>query len=101
MKPAVWDVAIVGAGPAGATCAWYLARRGIHALLLEKRAFPRNKLCGDAICSRALLHLDRRGVLQDILDNDEGHPAAVGGMVSPSGVAYIGSSYEQLGSAPR
>src|SRR5215831_13162534 len=92
----LYDVAIVGAGPAGATCAWYLARQGIRVLLLEKKSFPRDKLCGDAICSRALIHLKRMGVLQQILDHDEGHPAAVGGMVSPNGVSYVGSSIEHL-----
>jgi menaquinone-9 beta-reductase len=91
-----YDVAIVGAGPAGATCAWYLARNGIRTLLLEKRTFPRDKLCGDAVASRALVHLERMGVLQQILDNNEGHPAVIGGMVSPSGVTYIGSSIEFL-----
>ena len=91
-----YDVAIVGAGPAGATCAWYLARHRLRVLLLEKKAFPRDKLCGDAICSRALMHLERMGVLQQILENDEAHPAAVGGMVSPNGVSYIGSSIEHL-----
>ena len=91
-----YDVAIAGAGPAGATCAWYLARRGIRVLLLEKKSFPRDKLCGDAICGRALVHLSRMGVLQQILDDDEGHPAAVGGMVSPRGISYVGSSIEHL-----
>jgi menaquinone-9 beta-reductase len=95
-----YDVGVVGAGPAGATCAWYLARRGIRVLLLEKKAFPRDKLCGDAICSRALIHLKRMGVLQQILDNDEGHPAAVGGMISPNGISYVGSSAELLGGPP-
>lgn len=93
---AQYDIAIVGAGPAGATCAWYLARRGIRVLLLEKKAFPRDKLCGDAICSRALMHLERMGVVRQILENDEGHPAVLGGMVSPNGVRYIGSSIEYL-----
>ncbi|MFC5237629.1 FAD-dependent oxidoreductase [Pseudonocardia zijingensis] len=32
------DVAVVGAGPAGAATAWHLARRGLHVLLLERRA---------------------------------------------------------------
>src|SRR3984957_19958662 len=91
-----YDIAIVGAGPAGATCAWYLARQGLRVLLLEKKAFPRDKLCGDAICSRALMHLERMGVVRQILENDEGHPAAIGGMVSPSGVRYVGSSIEHL-----
>ena len=92
-----YDIAIVGAGPAGATCAWYLARRGIRVLLLEKKAFPRDKLCGDAICSRALMHLERMGVCRQILENDEGPPRrAIGGMVSPNGVRYVGSSIEYL-----
>ena len=95
-----YDVAIVGAGPAGATCAWYLARRGIRTLLLEKKAFPRDKLCGDAVCSRALMHLERMGVLRQILDNDEGHPADAGGMISPSGIGYVGRSAEILGGSP-
>ena len=95
-----YDVAIVGAGPAGATCAWYLARRGIRTLLLEKREFPRDKLCGDAICSRALMHLERMGVLKQILDNDEGHPADAGGMISPGGIGYVGRSAEILGGSP-
>jgi glycine/D-amino acid oxidase-like deaminating enzyme len=32
------DVAVVGAGPAGAATAWHLARRGLSVALLEKRA---------------------------------------------------------------
>jgi len=96
----IFDVAIVGAGPAGATCAWYLARRGLRPLLLEKRAFPRDKLCGDAVCSHAQIHLERMGVLQQILDNDEGLPAAVGGMISPRGIRYISDPAEHLDSRP-
>lgn len=43
-----WDVAIVGAGPAGATAAYYLASRyALRVLLLERYTFPRDKICGD------------------------------------------------------
>lgn len=38
---------IVGAGPSGATCAYYLARGGANVALLEKKRFPRDKYCGD------------------------------------------------------
>jgi menaquinone-9 beta-reductase len=100
MSSTIFDVAIVGAGPAGATCAWYLARRGIRPLVLEKRAFPRDKLCGDAVCSHAQTHLERMGVLKQILDNDEGWPAAVGGMVSPRGIRYVSDPAEHLDSRP-
>jgi geranylgeranyl reductase family protein len=90
----VWDVCIVGAGPAGATCAYYLARRGRRVLLLERERFPRDKLCGDAITGRAQLHLERMGVLAEVLAAGEGHWAGIGGFVSPRGVTFIGSSVE-------
>src|SRR6185436_5321003 len=91
---APWDVCVVGAGPSGSTCAYYLARRGRRILLLERERFPRDKLCGDAVTGRAQLHLERMGVLPDILAAGEGHWAGVGGFVSPSGVSFIGSSVE-------
>ena len=43
----MWDVAIVGAGPAGCAAAIELARGGAKIGLLEKAAFPRDKLCGE------------------------------------------------------
>jgi geranylgeranyl reductase family protein len=42
-----FDVAIVGAGPAGSSSAISLARKGYSVLLLDKALFPREKLCGD------------------------------------------------------
>lgn len=50
----LWDVAIVGAGPAGTTCALALAGSGLRVILLDKSIFPRDKVCGDAIPARAL-----------------------------------------------
>jgi geranylgeranyl reductase family protein len=100
MSATPYDVAIVGAGPAGATCAWYLARAGARVVLLERHVFPRDKICGDAICSGAQIHLSRMGALQQIMDNDEGHPAAIGGMVSPGGVVAIGNSTTHIASSP-
>ena len=41
-----WEVAVVGAGPAGATAARELARRGIAVLLIDRAIFPRAKVCG-------------------------------------------------------
>ncbi len=40
------DVIVVGAGPAGATTAFYLAQSGLDVLVLEKSTFPREKVCG-------------------------------------------------------
>ena len=42
----LWDVAVVGAGPAGAMVALELARKGCAVLLLERQPFPRWKVCG-------------------------------------------------------
>src|SRR5262245_11751321 len=88
----IFDVAVVGAGPAGSTCAYYLASQGGRVLLLEKKQFPRDKLCGDAICTRAQTHLKRMGVLQAILAENKGRWANIGGLISPSGISFIGDS---------
>jgi geranylgeranyl reductase family protein len=42
-----FDVAVVGAGPAGSSAAIHLARKGYSVALLDKEPFPREKLCGD------------------------------------------------------
>jgi flavin-dependent dehydrogenase len=42
-----FDVAIVGAGPAGSSSAISLGRKGYSVVLIDKRLFPREKLCGD------------------------------------------------------
>src|SRR3989442_11385726 len=50
----MFDVAVVGAGPAGATAALTLARHGLSVALLERGALPRYKTCGGGLVSRAL-----------------------------------------------
>jgi menaquinone-9 beta-reductase len=44
-----FDVAIVGAGPAGSSCAAFCALAGLRALVLEREKFPREKVCGDCL----------------------------------------------------
>ena len=57
----MFDVAIVGAGPAGSTCAAFCARAGLRTLLIEREKFPREKVCGDCLnpsCWPVLRQLD-------------------------------------------
>jgi geranylgeranyl reductase family protein len=56
------DVIVVGAGPAGATTAFYLAQSGLDVLLLEKSRFPREKVCGDGLTPRAVRSLVGMGI---------------------------------------
>jgi len=63
------DVIVVGAGPAGATLAYELARRGIGVLLLEKEKLPRYKCCAGGVTSKAakLLDFDISEVVEDVI----------------------------------
>lgn len=54
----IYDVIVVGAGPAGSTSARELAKIGSNVLLIDKKKFPRNKTCGGLIPIKALKELD-------------------------------------------
>jgi flavin-dependent dehydrogenase len=56
------DVVIVGAGPGGSTAAYHLAQAGLDVRLLEKAAFPREKVCGDGLTPRAVRPLLAMGI---------------------------------------
>jgi menaquinone-9 beta-reductase len=43
------DVAIVGGGPAGSSCAAFCAEAGLRTVVLERETFPRGKVCGDCL----------------------------------------------------
>ncbi len=45
----IFDVAIVGAGPAGSSCASFCAMAGLQSVVLEREKFPREKVCGDCL----------------------------------------------------
>ena len=49
MMTEIYDIAIIGAGPAGCACALALQNSGLRVVLIEKETFPRDKICGDAI----------------------------------------------------
>ncbi len=62
----MYDVAIVGGGPAGSTCAAFCAANGLRVILIERAKFPREKVCGDCINPACWPVLRRLGVDQQV-----------------------------------
>lgn len=56
------DVLVVGGGPSGAACAYWLAEAGHDVVVVEKKHFPRVKTCGDGLTPRAVRQLDDMGL---------------------------------------
>jgi menaquinone-9 beta-reductase len=56
------DIAIVGAGPAGSSCAAQLAAHGYDTLLIDQYDFPREKPCGDGLSPQAVATLGQLGL---------------------------------------
>lgn len=54
----MYDLVVVGAGPAGSSAARAAAKAGLYVLLLEKESFPRYKPCGGALSNKAISLLD-------------------------------------------
>lgn len=61
-KPTIYDVVIVGGGPSGSTCAYWLAQAGWSVCLIEKKHFPREKTCGDGLTPRSTYQLSEMGL---------------------------------------
>ena len=62
----MYDVAIVGSGPAGASCAAFCALAGLRTLVLERAIFPREKVCGDCLNPSCWPVLERLGVAEEV-----------------------------------
>jgi geranylgeranyl reductase family protein len=74
------DVIVVGAGPAGSATAYHLAKAGLDVLVLEKCAFPRDKVCGDGLTPRAVRQLAAMGIT----------PSEADGWIRNRGLRIIG-----------
>src|SRR4029434_3287296 len=59
-----FDVAIVGGGPAGSSCAAFCALGGVRVLVLEREKFPREKVCGDCLNPACWGVLQRLGIAE-------------------------------------
>ncbi len=62
----VFDVVVVGAGPSGSACAYWLSRAGWSVCLIEKKAFPREKTCGDGLTPRSVHQLIEMGLEPEV-----------------------------------
>jgi geranylgeranyl reductase family protein len=82
------DVLIVGGGPAGASTAFQLARRGVRVRVLERARFPRAKPCAECLSPQASRVLHDMGVLTEL----ESRGVWLQGMIvrAPNGVVARG-----------
>lgn len=62
------DVAVIGAGPAGAASALFAARAGRRVILLDKQAFPRDKPCGEGLMPSGRSPLQQLGLETGVLE---------------------------------
>ena len=62
-----YDVAVVGAGPAGCSTAITLAQRGLQVALIDRAVFPRDKVCGDFLNPINWPVLQELNVAEDLL----------------------------------
>lgn len=78
------DVLVVGGGPAGASAAFHLARRGLAVRIVDRARFPRPKTCAEYLSPEASRLLDAMGVLGAV---EDGRAARLSGMIvrAPNG----------------
>jgi geranylgeranyl reductase family protein len=82
------QVIVVGAGPAGAVTALFAARSGLDVLLVDRRTFPRDKICGDAIARKSLSVLGELGLWSNTggdFSHEIKQPIGRAVLTSPSG----------------
>jgi len=66
----MYDVIIVGAGPAGTTAALYAHKQGLRSVLIDKATFPRDKVCGDALSGKTVRILRELDLIDGIEELD-------------------------------
>jgi menaquinone-9 beta-reductase len=56
------DVLVIGGGPSGSSCAYWLAEAGWDVAVVEKKVFPREKTCGDGLTPRSVRQIADMGI---------------------------------------
>jgi menaquinone-9 beta-reductase len=80
----MYDIVVVGAGPAGSTCAYFLGKMGHKVLLVDKAKFPRDKTCGDGITGKSSSILNDMGLIDTVARHE--HAKVTGALISsPNG----------------
>ena len=84
-----YDVAIVGAGPAGSATAIHLAREGLRVVVVDREVFPRDKPCAEYLSPAAEPLLARLGIA-DLLDAARPHRLRGFRIFAPGGRVFQG-----------
>lgn len=63
----VYEIGIIGGGPAGSALAAYLAKKDFKVILIEKKIFPREVLCGEFLSSEVSFHLKELNIFEKFL----------------------------------
>jgi geranylgeranyl reductase family protein len=66
VAPRRCDVLVVGGGPSGAACAYWLATAGHDVVLVERKRYPREKTCGDGLTPRSVRQLEDMGLADEL-----------------------------------
>ena len=69
----MYDIIIVGGGPAGAAAALYAEKAGLKSIILEKAKFPRDKICGDALSGKTIKILRDLDLIDELEKLDGSH----------------------------
>ena len=69
----VWDLVVVGGGPAGLAVAIVAAEQGLSVLVIERRDFPPDKACGEGVLPPGVKALQRLGIA-DRFDHSTSYP---------------------------